>query len=214
VMLAVTDTGCGMAGATRARIFEPFFTTKGVGKGTGLGLSTVHGIINQSGGTIWVYSEPGKGTTFKIYLPRTTGPIEGSGPDTDPAPLASGSETILLVEDEQALRDLVRDLLRARGYPVLEAGDGVEALEVARRHGCRIDLLLTDVIMPRMGGPELARRLVDVQPNIKVLYMSGYTDRGVVHHGVLDPDASFLQKPVAMEVVARRVREVLDAPRH
>ena len=212
VMLAVTDTGCGMDGATRARIFEPFFTTKGVGKGTGLGLSTVHGIINQSGGTVWVYSEPGKGTTFKIYLPRTTGPIEGSGPDTDTAPLASGSETILLVEDEQALRELVRDLLRARGYPVLEAGDGVEALEVARRHG-RIDLLLTDVIMPRMGGPELAKRLVDVQPNFKVLYMSGYTDRGVVHHGVLDPDASFLQKPVAMEVVARRVREVLDAPR-
>jgi CheY-like chemotaxis protein len=118
----------------------------------------------------------------------------------------------LLVEDEQALRELVRDLLRARGYPVLEAGDGVEALEVARRYG-RIDLLLTDVIMPRMGGPELAKRLVDVQPNIKVLYMSGYTDRGVVHHGVLDPEASFLQKPVAMEVVARRVREVLDAPR-
>ena len=213
VMLAVTDTGCGMDGATRARIFEPFFTTKGVGKGTGLGLSTVHGIINQSGGTIWVYSEAGKGTTFKIYLPRTTGPIEGSGPDADTAPLASGSETILLVEDEQALRELVGDLLRARGYPVLEAGDGVEALDVARRHG-RIDLLLTDVIMPRMGGPELAKRLVDGQPNIKVLYMSGYTDRGVVHHGVLDPDASFLQKPVAMEVVVRRVREVLDAPRH
>jgi signal transduction histidine kinase len=212
VMLAVTDTGCGMDGATRARIFEPFFTTKGVGKGTGLGLSTVHGIINQSGGTVWVYSEPGKGTTFKIYLPCTTGPIEGNGPDADTAPLASGSETILLVEDEQALRELVRDLLRARGYPVLEAGDGVEALEVARRYG-RIDLLLTDVIMPRMGGPELAKRLVDVQPNIKVLYMSGYTDRGVVHHGVLDPEASFLQKPVAMEVVARRVREVLDAPR-
>jgi signal transduction histidine kinase len=212
VMLAVTDTGSGMDGATRARIFEPFFTTKGVGKGTGLGLSTVHGIINQSGGTIWVYSEPGKGTTFKIYLPRTTGAIEDNGPDADTAPLASGSETILLVEDEQALRELVRDLLRARGYPVLEAADGVEALEVARRHG-RIDLLLTDVIMPRMGGPELAKRLVDVQPNIKVLYMSGYTDRGVVHHGVLDPEASFLQKPVAMEVVARRVREVLDAPR-
>ena len=213
VMLAVTDTGCGMDGATRARIFEPFFTTKGVGKGTGLGLSTVHGIINQSGGTIWVYSEPGKGTTFKIYLPRTTGPIEGSGPDADTAPLACGSETILLVEDEQALRELVRDLLRARGYLVLEAGDGVEALEVARHHARRIDLLLTDVIMPRMGGPELAKRLVDIQPSIKVLYMSGYTDRGVVHHGVLDPGASFLQKPVAMEVVARRVREVLDAPR-
>jgi CheY-like chemotaxis protein len=127
--------------------------------------------------------------------------------------LASGSETILLVEDEQALREVVRDLLRARGYPVLEAGDGVEALDVARHHGPGIDLLLTDVVMPRMGGPELAKRLVDIQPDIKVLYMSGYTDRGVVHHGVLDPNASFLQKPVSMDVMARRVREVLDAPR-
>jgi GAF domain-containing protein/ActR/RegA family two-component response regulator len=212
VMLAVTDTGNGMDEATRARIFEPFFTTKEVGKGTGLGLSTVYGIVNQSGGTIWVYSEPGKGTTFKIYLPRTTGALEEVGHDAAAVSSARGSESILLVEDEEGVRELMRDLLRDRGYTVLEAAHGIEALEVARHHGKPIDLLLTDVVMPRMGGPELVARLVARQPDLKVLYMSGYTDRAVVHHGVLDPGAAYLQKPVAMEAAARRVREILDAP--
>jgi GAF domain-containing protein len=211
VMLAVTDNGRGMDEATRARIFEPFFTTKEVGKGTGLGLSTVHGIINQSGGTIWVYSEPGKGTTFKIYLPRTAEAAEEIGRGADAAP-ALGSETILLVEDEEGVRELVRDLLRERGYTVLEAGHGAEALDVARRHGGPIDLLLTDVVMPHMGEPELAERLGTLQPSLKVLYMSGYTERAAVHRGMLDPDAAYLQKPVTIDAVARRVREVLESP--
>jgi len=210
VMLAVTDTGHGMDEETRTRIFEPFFTTKGVGKGTGLGLSTVHGIVNQSGGTIWVYSEPGKGTTFKIYLPRTADDVEGLGGGGATTPPASGSETILLVEDEQGVRDLVRDVLQARGYTILEARHGIEALAVARRHRGPIDLLLTDVVMPRMGGPELAECLAARQPGLKVLYMSGYTERAVVHHHVLDSDAPYLQKPVTVEAITRRVREVLD----
>ena len=157
-----------------------------MGKGTGLGLSTVHGIVNQSGGTIWVYSEPGKGTTFKIYLPRTADDVEGLGGGGATTPPASGSETILLVEDEQGVRDLVRDVLQARGYTILEARHGIEALAVARRHRGPIDLLLTDVVMPRMGGPELAECLATRQSGLKVLYMSGYTERAVVHHHVLD----------------------------
>ncbi len=212
VMLAVTDTGHGMDEATRARIFEPFFTTKELGKGTGLGLSTVHGIINQSGGTIWVYSEPGKGTTFKIYLPRTADGVEGPSTGGAPARPALGSETVLLVEDEDGVRNLIRDVLQARGYTVLEARHGIEALAVARRHQEPIDLLLTDVVMPRLGGPELAECLVARRPGIKVLYMSGYTERAVGHHHVLDPDAPYLQKPVTVEAISRRVREALDAP--
>ena len=212
VMLAVTDTGHGMDENTRARIFEPFFTTKEVGKGTGLGLSTVHGIINQSGGTIWVYSEPGKGTTFKIYLPRTEDDVERVDHRRAATPPAGGSETILLVEDEKGVRDLVRDVLETCGYTVLEARHGIEALAVARRHGGPIDLLLTDAVMPQMGGPELAECLVALQPGLKVLYMSGYTERTVVHHRVLDADVPYLQKPVTVDAVTRRVREVLDAP--
>jgi signal transduction histidine kinase len=212
VMLAVTDTGYGMDENTRARIFEPFFTTKEVGKGTGLGLSTVHGIVNQSGGTIWVYSEPGRGTTFKIYLPRTTDDVNGLGCGRAVTPPALGSETILLVEDEKGVRDLVRDVLQARGYTVLEAGHGIEALAVARRHNGPIDLLLTDVVMPRMGGPELAECLVALRPGLKILYMSGYTERTVVHHRVLNSDAPYLQKPVTVDAITRRVREALDAP--
>jgi signal transduction histidine kinase/ActR/RegA family two-component response regulator len=211
VMVAVTDTGHGMDENTRARIFEPFFTTKEVGKGTGLGLSTVHGIINQSGGTVWVYSEPGKGTTFKIYLPRTEDDVERVDHRRAATPPARGSETILLVEDEKGVRDLVRDVLQTSGYTVLEARHGIEALAVARRHGGPIDLLLTDAVMPQMGGPELAECLVALQPGLKVLYMSGYTERTVVHHRVLDADVPYLQKPVTVEAVTRRVREVLDA---
>jgi signal transduction histidine kinase/ActR/RegA family two-component response regulator len=212
VMLAVTDTGHGMDENTQARIFEPFFTTKEVGKGTGLGLSTVHGIITQSEGTIWVYSEPGKGTTFKIYLPRTGDDVERVGDGRAATRPALGSETILLVEDEKGVRDLVRDVLQACGYTVLEARHGIEALAVARRQNGPIDLLLTDAVMPQMGGPELAECLVALQPGLKVLYMSGYTERTVVHHRVLDADAPYLQKPVTVEAITRRVREALDAP--
>ncbi len=208
-MLAVTDTGSGMDEPTQARIFEPFFTTKEVGKGTGLGLSTVHGIINQSGGSIWVYSEPGKGSTFKIYLPRAAGDVEERGGGRTATPPTGGSEIILLVEDEQGVRDLVRDVLQAHGYTVLEARHGIEALAVARRHRGHIDLLLTDVVMPRMGGPELAECLLARQPNLKVLYMSGYTERAVVHHHVLDAGAPYLQKPVTVEAITRHVREAL-----
>ena len=213
VLLAITDTGVGMNEATRARIFEPFFTTKAFGEGTGLGLATVHGIVNQSGGTIWVYSEPGKGSTFKIYLPRvaeTTGEAAPADP-TDATP--RGSETILLVEDQGDVRDFARDVLETQGYTVLLAADGTAALEVARAHAGRIHLLLTDVVMPRMSGRELAERLGAARPDMAVLYMSGYPDRAVVDHGILGPGATFLQKPVVTEALARKVREVMDAGR-
>jgi two-component system cell cycle sensor histidine kinase/response regulator CckA len=213
VLLAITDTGVGMDEATRARIFEPFFTTKPFGEGTGLGLATVHGIVNQSGGTVWVYSEPGKGSTFKIYLPRVTetatGEAAAGGSDETPR----GSETILLVEDQGDVRDYVRDVLEAQGYTVLLAKEGAEALEIARTHAGRIHLLLTDVVMPGMSGRELAERLVGARPDVAVLYMSGYPDRAVVDHGILGPGVTFLQKPVATDALARKVREVMDARR-
>jgi signal transduction histidine kinase/ActR/RegA family two-component response regulator len=213
VLLAITDSGMGMDEATQARIFEPFFTTKPFGEGTGLGLATVHGIINQSGGTIWVYSEPGKGTTFKIYLPRVTegaaGPSSESAADETPR----GSETILLVEDQGDVRDYAHDVLAAQGYTVLLARDGADALEVARVHTGRIHLLLTDVVMPRMSGRELAERLTTTRPDVAVLYMSGYPDRAVVDHGILGPGVTFLQKPVAPDALARKVREMMDGRR-
>ena len=213
VLLAITDSGMGMDEATRARIFEPFFTTKPFGEGTGLGLATVHGIVNQSGGTIWVYSEPGRGTTFKIYLPRVTeAAVEnGIGASLDATP--RGSETILLVEDQGDVRDYARDVLEAHGYTVLVAEDGAGALSVAAAHSGRIHLLLTDVVMPRMSGRELADRLVQQRPDLAVLYMSGYPDRAVVDHGILGPGTTFLQKPVSTDALARKVREVMDARR-
>jgi two-component system cell cycle sensor histidine kinase/response regulator CckA len=211
VMLAVSDTGVGMDEETQARIFEPFFTTKELGKGTGLGLSTVYGIVRQCGGCIWVYSEPGRGTTFKVYLPRVEEGAERAGPPVAQAALPRGSETILLVEDEEMLRGLVEESLTTSGYNVLVARHGAEALGIAERHEGTIQLLLTDTVMPGMGGRELAQQLVEARPGLEVLYMSGYTDDAVVRHGVLAAEVAFLQKPFTPDALARKVREVLDA---
>jgi two-component system cell cycle sensor histidine kinase/response regulator CckA len=211
-MLAVTDTGTGMSAETKSHMFEPFFTTKGQGKGTGLGLATVYGIVKQSEGNIWVYSELGRGATFKIYLPLVksdSSPVEARPSDARPA---RGSETVLLVEDEDAVRTLTRRILEGFGYSILEARKGEAALELARRHSQPIHLLLTDVVMPDMGGPELAERMRRVRPDTKVLFMSGYTDDAVVRHGIIANGVHFLQKPFTPEALARKVRETLDHP--
>jgi two-component system cell cycle sensor histidine kinase/response regulator CckA len=210
VMLAVSDTGTGMTPATQARIFEPFFTTKPKDKGTGLGLSTVFGIAQQSGGGVWVYSEPGKGTTFKVYLPRVDAEIEKRPSHGPPANL-NGTETILLVEDDEPVRAVAMVILKRHGYQVLVARHAGEALLFCEKHPGTIHLLVTDVVMPQMGGPELARRLAKVQPDMKVLYMSGYTNDAVVRHGVLDAKVAYLQKPLTTESLARKVREVLES---
>jgi PAS domain S-box-containing protein len=213
VMLALSDTGHGMDEETQARLFEPFFTTKEKGKGTGLGLSTVYGIIKQSGGTIWVYSELDRGTTFKIYLPRVVDVLEAL--PLVPAPgseLARGSETILLVEDEESVRALAREALEEAGFQVLEARHGTEALVVSHQYQGAIHLLVTDVVMPEMSGRVLADRLAPQRPALKVLYMSGYTDNAIVHQGVLDPGTAFLPKPFSPDTLVRKVREVLDKP--
>jgi len=214
VLLAVTDTGTGMDAETKSHVFEPFFTTKDMGKGTGLGLATVYGIVKQSGGYVWVYSEPGKGTAFKIYLPRVaeTAPAEPAAPRGAAPVSPGGSETILLVEDDDTVRALTRRLLAARGHTVLLASRGDEALELAERHGGRIHLLVTDVVMPGMSGRELADQIVVRLPGIKVLFLSGYTDDAIVRHGVLEPGVAFLQKPFSADALARKVREVLDTP--
>jgi nitrogen-specific signal transduction histidine kinase/CheY-like chemotaxis protein len=210
VLLAVSDTGTGMDKATQARIFEPFFTTKERGKGTGLGLSTVFGIIQRSGGSVWVYSEPGKGTSFKVYLPCVETQVDHSRPIIAPRTL-HGSETILLVEDDEQVRAVARSILKRKGYRVIEAQNAGEALLSCETHVGAIDLLLSDVVMPQMSGPELARRVAGVRPEIKILCMSGYTDDAVVRHGALDAGIAFIQKPFTPDTLARKVREVLDA---
>ncbi len=213
IMFAVSDTGTGMDDETQKHIFEPFFTTKGVGKGTGLGLSTVYGIVKQSGGNIWVYSELGQGTTFKIYLPRVAETIDTAEVEAAADDLPRGTETILLVEDDEAVRSLAREFLESCGYEVLEAADGEEAVAICEDQDCSIDLLITDVVMPRMNGREVAERLPAIRPQLRVLFTSGYTENAIVHHGVLDEGANFIAKPFSMEGLAHKVREVLDDAR-
>jgi CheY-like chemotaxis protein len=209
VRLTVRDTGCGMDAATRARIFEPFFTTKGE-KGTGLGLATVYGVVKQSGGHITVESEVGHGTTFHIYLPRLTEAAPARRSQHAGPELPRGTEAVLLVEDEDEVRALTRLVLEGCGYRVLEARHGAEALQISERHPERIDLLLTDVVMPGLGGREVADRLTAQRPGLKVLFLSGYTDDSVVRHGVREDTVHFLQKPFTAVSLTRKMREVLD----
>ncbi len=209
VLLAVSDTGCGMDRDTQARIFEPFFTTKEAGKGTGLGLATVYGIVQQSGGYIWVYSEVSHGTTFRIYLPQVGAPTWTSPSAADLEPPAHDTGTILLVEDEPLVRELAGRVLRARGYQVLEAGDGATALRIASEHMARIDVLLTDVVMPGgMSGPQVAERLIAHHPGLAVLYMSGYTDTALAHHAAFEHRPALLQKPFVPAGLLRAVWQV------
>jgi PAS domain S-box-containing protein len=210
VMLAVTDTGCGMDQATMARAFEPFFTTKGE-LGTGLGLATVHGIATQSGGHVRVHSELGRGAAFEVYLPRINVQPPASPSSAGLAVLPRGSETVLIAEDEDGVRGFTRYVLETCGYTVIEARDGAEALQLAEKHDGPLPLLVTDVVMPRMGGREAAERIHAVRPGIKVMYLSGYTDDAVVRHGILKAETAFLQKPFSPAALARKVRELLDS---
>jgi two-component system cell cycle sensor histidine kinase/response regulator CckA len=209
VMLAVSDTGIGMNEDVSSHLFEPFFTTKPPGKGTGLGLATCYGIIKQNGGHIWVYSEYGRGSTFKIFLPRAAGAAEDEVSIEPTEAEVNGHETILVVEDEPLVRAITVETLETLGYRVLQASNGEEALTVARAFEEPIDVLVTDVVMPAMGGVALTHHLHRERPNLKVLYVSGYTDDAIVHHGVVEPGVQFLQKPFPLATLARRIRELL-----
>jgi two-component system, cell cycle sensor histidine kinase and response regulator CckA len=210
IMLAISDNGIGMDAATQARIFEPFFTTKEKGRGTGLGLSTVYGIVKQSNGYIWAYSEPGKGTTFKVYFPRakvaSLQPKDNGKYRID----AESSKTVLLVEDEKSVRALASRILSERGYNILQASDGMEALKIAREHSGNIDLVLTDVVMPGINGKTLVARLKSERPGIKSLFISGYTDSTIADRGILDSNTAFLQKPFTVQSLAQKVHEVIN----
>jgi two-component system, cell cycle sensor histidine kinase and response regulator CckA len=214
ILLSVSDTGAGMDRETQSRIFEPFFTTKEKGKGTGLGLSTVYGIVKQGGGYIFAQSEPGCGTTFRIYLPRVADPADSPRVDKHAQAAAGGSETVLLVEDEESVRELVRETLKTRGYTVIEASDGIAGMRVSEEYQGNIEILITDVVMPGMSGRELAKRVAAARPNIRVLYLSGYTEDAIIHEGALEPGTGFLQKPFTLQVLARKVREVLQGESH
>jgi CheY-like chemotaxis protein len=207
VTLMVSDTGMGMDRETQSRIFEPFFTTKEKGKGTGLGLSTVYGIVKQSGGYVMVQSELGRGTTFQIYLPLVEGAAEKHSVAVSEA--VGGTETILLVEDEESVRQLVRDTLSAKGYKVLEAENGEAGFAAAAGHQGKLDLVITDVVMPGMGGREMVKQLIETRPRIKVLYLSGYTEDAIISDGSIEKGTAFLQKPFTLQSLSRKVREVL-----
>ena len=209
VLLAVEDTGCGMDQDTQARIFDPFFTTKELGKGTGLGLATVYGIVKQSRGYIWVYSEVGQGTVFKVYLPRADRAIHPRKPKEEEITALQGSETILLAEDSESVREMAREYLESIGYVVLDANSGTQALQRAKDFEGRIDVLLTDVVMPEMGGPELADRIISLRPEVKVIFTSGYTGDAIAGHTPLDRAVTFIQKPYRPKALARKIREVL-----
>jgi two-component system cell cycle sensor histidine kinase/response regulator CckA len=210
VLLTVSDNGIGMDQETQANIFEPFFTTKEKGKGTGLGLSTVYGVVKQSGGYIWVYSEPGQGTTFKIYLPRVAEMADQLPVAEQPPERLHGSETVLLVEDDEGVRSVCEVILGEHGYKVFAARNGEEALKFFNRSKGAVDLLVTDVVMPGISGPELAGQTRPFRTDMRVLYVSGYAENAIVHHGKLDPGISFLQKPFSPNDLLRRVRKVLD----
>jgi nitrogen-specific signal transduction histidine kinase/ActR/RegA family two-component response regulator len=210
ITLSIADTGIGMSEETLSHVFEPFFTTKSAGRGTGLGLATAYGIVRQSGGAIRILSEPGKGTVARIYLPMAEEKRAVPAEEVPVQVAPTGVETILLVEDETRVRKLILDVLRSRGYQVLEATRGEEAIRLAKQHGPEIDMALVDVVMPEMSGPDLVRQIVPLCPKLRVLYMSGYTDEAILHHGIAESSVAFLQKPFLPDVLARRVREVLD----
>jgi PAS domain S-box-containing protein len=213
VMLAVTDNGCGMDADTQAHIFEPFYTTKEKGKGTGLGLATVYGIVKQSGGYVWVYSEIGRGTTFKIYLPSVEEEVAPREIPKAVASLPRGTETVLLVEDEEGVRELAKEYLESCGYKVLVAQNGQAAIDLVSKHFGPIDLIMTDIVMPGLSGSDLAKKVQSLRADIRVVYMSGYTDQAIIHHGILSSDVLLLQKPFTMSTLAHKLREALSTKR-